>query len=70
MTDHGKGWVIFLAALAVSLGFLGNEVGKMQDAGELLSMKFIGEVLQHIGTVITAFVGGKMIPPNGNGDRR
>ena len=56
------GWVIFLAAFGVMAGLIGNEISQFQSWAPALTPPFIGKSLIHIGTVIGAFVGGKLIP--------
>lgn len=62
MTPTTKGWGLFLAALGIMAGLLGNDIMQMHDLGEVLSPAFIGSALIHLGTVIGAFMAGKIIP--------
>ncbi len=62
MTDHAKGWTVFLAALGMMAALLAPEVSALSTWGSVLQPAFVGKVLVHFGAVIAAFVGGKIIP--------
>lgn len=62
---HLVGWSLFAAAVGVILVQLGNEVTKLPSWHAATSPVFIGSALAHVGTVIGAFLGGKMIPTKG-----
>jgi hypothetical protein len=65
MTKTTTGNIIFVAALGAVLGLLGNEVKGLQDWGQSITPSFIGTALMHLGTVIGAYVGGRLIPTSG-----
>jgi hypothetical protein len=65
MTKTTTGNIIFIAALGAVLGLLGNEVKELQDWGQSVTPSFIGTALMHLGTVIGAYVGGRLIPTGG-----
>ena len=62
MQPHHTGYVVFLAALGVMAALVGNEVSTFQHWNQVLTPAFIGKTLIHVGTVVGAFVGGKLIP--------
>lgn len=61
MTNEAKGWIIFLAALGMLAGLIGSELAAM-PAWEPVTPGLVGKMLIHVGTVIAAFVGGKLMP--------
>lgn len=60
-----NGWVVFLAALGVMAALLGNELLQFSSWQDGLTPAFAGKSLVHFGTVIGAFVGGRLIPTRG-----
>lgn len=62
MTQKQTGYVVLIAALGVMATLLGNEISAFHAWGEALAPAFIGKALIHVGTVVGAFVGGKLIP--------
>jgi len=62
MTNHGKGWVLFLAALGMMLALESVEIANINTWQELSTPGFVAKFCAHLGTVIAAFVGGKLIP--------
>ena len=62
MTRTGQGWVLFLAASGTMLGLLAIDIAKLTDWGQLYTPSFVANILGHFGTVIAAFVGGRIIP--------
>ena len=59
---HTIGWLIFAAALGSMLIGMAPEVKVLVTWSDALTPTFIGIIIHHIGTVIMAFVGGKLIP--------
>lgn len=68
MTQTTTGWVIFIAALGMMAGLMGNELSNLHTWTEAATVAFVGKSLVHFSVVIAAFVGGKLLP--GPGDRR
>lgn len=56
------GWLVGLAAIGVMLTHSAAEVMKLSDWSGMFTPSFVGSQLLHLGTVIGAFVGGKLIP--------
>lgn len=64
MKPRATGNVIFVAALGMVLLGLSSEVRGLHDLRETWTPDFLGKVMWHIGTVIGAYVGGRIIPRN------
>lgn len=62
MTKTTTGWVIFLAAVGMMFGLLSVDIVALKDFNELYTPLFVGTFMGHVAAVITAFVGGKLIP--------
>ena len=60
------GNIVALAALGTALGLIGNEVAALQSWTPVLEPAFIGKTLIHLGTVVGAYVGGRLIPTGGS----
>lgn len=56
------GTLVFVAALGAALGLIGNEISALQSWDPVYQPAFIGKTLIHIGTVVGAYVGGRLIP--------
>lgn len=63
------GWVVFIVALGMMSGLLANDVAKLTQWNQALSPSFVAVVMAHFGTVVVAFIGGKLIPESRNGQR-
>jgi len=57
---HGSGWVMFLAAMGVMMTLSANDVREMENF--TITPAVLGDFMAHIGTVIAAFVAGRLIP--------
>ena len=62
MKQTHMGWMIGLAAMGMTFGLMGTEVGELSAWSEALAPGFVGKMLLHASVVIAAFVGGKLIP--------
>lgn len=62
MTPTVTGWIIFVAALGMMLTLIAGDVSGLKSWSEALHPSFIGASAGHLGVVIAAFVGGKLIP--------
>lgn len=62
MTNNGKGWLLFLGALGMMFSLLAMDVSELQSFNDVWTPKFIASMMAHLGTVIAAFIGGKLIP--------
>lgn len=56
------GWILFIAALGVMCGLLADDVSALKSWHEATTPSFFGSILAHLGAVIGAFVGGRVIP--------
>lgn len=69
--DMLPGIIIFLAALGLMAGEVGKDIVAFKSWNELHDPVFIGNTLIHFGAVVTAFIGGKLIPTDRmNGGQR
>ena len=68
----GTGIVIFLAALGMMLGLAAQDVSKLNSWQEVTVPSFVASQMVHFAAVVTAFIGGKLIPtdPMKNGNRK
>ena len=62
MNATNSGWIVFISALGMMCGLLGNELASLTSIDEALTLAFIGKCLMHLSVVIGAFVGGRLIP--------
>ncbi len=62
MTTKTAGYVVFAAAIGMMCGLLSIDVSKLKDWQEIYTPGFIASILGHVGVVLTAFVGGKLVP--------
>lgn len=62
MTSQQTGWMLGLAALGMMAGLISMEIRELDSFSEMMTPRFIADTLAHIATVITAFIGGKLIP--------
>lgn len=56
------GWIIFIASLGMMMGLLSSDISRLPNWDEAFKPAFVGIVMAHLAVVITAFVGGKIIP--------
>lgn len=70
MNRYTMGWTIFVTMFGMMCISLGNDIKELKDANELYTVSFVGSALVHLGTVIGAFVGGKIMPENRNPKKR
>jgi hypothetical protein len=62
MTRTTAGWIVFIAALGMMAGLLSVDVMTLRDWDQAMTPMFVGSALGHISVVVTAFIGGKLIP--------
>lgn len=62
MTQTQTGWVVFVAALGMMAGLAAVDITGLHDWHEATTPAFIGTIVGHFGAVVTAFVGGKLLP--------
>lgn len=62
-TQATAGWIVFLAAMGMLFGLIAMDLIAIHDGWATVSTpRFVGAIFGHIAAVITAFVGGKLIP--------
>ena len=57
------GWILFIAALGMMAGLVGQDISEVKTWTSVTEPAFIGKELIHFATVVAAFIGGKLIPP-------
>ncbi len=62
MDKTTAGWSTFVAALGMMCLLLTSDVAKLASWDEAVTPAFVAIIMAHVGTVILAFAGGKMIP--------
>lgn len=62
MNQTTAGWVVFLGAMGMMLTMMAVEVSNLESWTYVSTPVFVGKAMAHLGTVIAAFVGGKIIP--------
>lgn len=62
MNPTQTGWLLFLAALGMMSSLLAGDVSHLEHWRDALDPAFVAGVMTHLGAVIAAFVGGKLIP--------
>tara|TARA_R110000868_G_scaffold97880_1_gene269359 strand:- start:1519 stop:1722 length:204 start_codon:yes stop_codon:yes gene_type:complete len=62
MTSTGKGWILFVAALGMMTTLMSVEVYDLMHWQEAVQPHFVAKIMVHFGTVVSAFVAGKLIP--------
>lgn len=62
MTNKAVGWTLLVASLGMLLILISADVKQLNSFDEAYTPLFIGNMLAHIGNVIMAFIGGKLIP--------
>ena len=70
MTNKQTGYIAFIAAIGMMLGLIALDIGKLSTWGEMTTPAFVAALLGHLASVITAFVGGKMIPTEPQDQRK
>ncbi len=64
MKASSTGYLVLLAAMAMMLGLLSVDVSQLSSWKEISTPGFVASILGHLGVVLTAFVGGKLVPEN------
>lgn len=70
MSKTTTGWVLFVAAFSMMFGLMAVDVSNLTTWHEAFSPAFVGSAMAHFSVVGMAFVGGKLIPEERNGDER
>lgn len=69
MNATTSGWVIFIVALGMMSGLLANDVAKLTNWNQAFAPAFVAVIMAHFGSVVVAFIGGKLIPETRDGLR-
>ena len=66
------GYLVLIAAIGMMAGLLAVDVSQLPTFGDAATPIFVGKMLAHMGAVITAFIGGKLLPtdPVAGGSRK
>ena len=62
MNQTTSGWLVFIVALGMMSGLMANDVAKLTTWNGAFAPAFVAVIMAHFGAVITAFIGGKLIP--------
>jgi len=62
MTNKVVGWSLAGASVGMLCLLISADVKQLHTFNEAFTPFFIGNMLAHIGNIIMAFVGGKLIP--------
>ncbi len=62
MNQATGGWVLFIASIGMMCTLLSADVVRLATWNQAFTPGFIGIMMAHLGVVITAFIGGKLIP--------
>jgi hypothetical protein len=62
MNQTTTGWVLFIAAIGVMSTLIAGDLKGLQTWSQATTPAFLSLMLAHLGTVITAFIAGKLIP--------
>ena len=65
MTQQTAGWIVLAAALGMMATLIGTEIAALPDWQPVVTPGFVGKAAIHLGTVIGAFVAGKLLPQAG-----
>jgi len=67
MNKSTSGWVLFIVALGMMSSLMAADVGKLVNWQGATTPAFVALIMAHFGTVVVAFVAGKLIPESRNG---
>jgi hypothetical protein len=62
MNQKHMGWLTALAGMGMMLGLLAGDVSNLKNWSDAFYPAFFSGVMTHIAAVITAFVGGNLVP--------
>jgi len=70
MTNKFAGWTLGVAAIGMMFGLLAVDVANLQSWQQMATPSFVGSVMAHFAAVISAFIGGKLIPTEPQDQRK
>lgn len=62
MNKTSTGWLILIGCIGMMSTLMAIDISQLNSWTEAAKPAFIGGQLGHLGTVIAAFIGGKIIP--------
>lgn len=62
MNSKSTGLLIFILALGMMSGLVGEDIKKLHSWYEMTTTEFVGNTLIHYGAVVGAYLGGRLIP--------
>lgn len=70
MTNKATGWALAAASLGMMLVLISADVKNLKDVHDVYTPWFVGNVMAHLGNILIAFVGGKLIPTEPQDQRK
>lgn len=64
MSPKTQGWMLLVAAIGMLFGLIALDISNLETWDTVTTPQFVGKLLGNLASVITAFVGGKIIPEN------
>ncbi len=61
-TAATAGWVVFVAAFGMLFSMISVDLVALHGWDQAMTPAFVGVTIGHIAAVVTAFIGGKLIP--------
>lgn len=62
MNNASIGWVIFIGCIGMMASLMAVDIGTLPSWHDATRPAFVGGQMGHLGTVIAAFIAGKIIP--------
>lgn len=62
MNSTQTGWTLLIVALGMMCTLLSGDIASLHQWSDVLDPAFVGGFIAHLGAVLAAFAGGKMIP--------
>jgi uncharacterized YccA/Bax inhibitor family protein len=62
MTNKHAGYILGLASVGMMLVLISSDIKQLNSFSDAWTPAFIGTATAHLGNVIMAFIGGKLIP--------
>lgn len=62
MNNKRIGWIIFVAGLGMILHLLSGDIKELEKWSDITYPAVISGIMEHFSAVITAFIGGNIIP--------
>lgn len=62
MNNTSIGWIVFVGCIGMMASLMAVDIGTLHTWQDARTPAFIGGQMGHLGTVIAAFIAGKIIP--------